>query len=101
MTNQELRTLATVGVRERIATMQAELAVYHEEWPELFLTVPHLLKTNGHNGNGHQPAPMPPAATTDAAPVRRRTMSKRARMAMSAAQKARWAKHRAKKRANA
>lgn len=104
MTNEEIHVLAAAGLRERIATMQAELAVYHETFPELFhgSTPPQLL-------NGHRPAvaAAPPAnarsrsITFDvaAAPVkRRRKMSRKARAAISAAQKARWAKHKAKRR---
>lgn len=61
MTNEELRQLAAIGVRERVQTIQAELSMYHEEWPELFAsaTAPHLLKVST---NGHGPAPARRAA---------------------------------------
>jgi hypothetical protein len=77
MTNEELHVLAAAGLRERIATMQAELTVYHEEFPELFVsaTPPQLLKAHA-NGNGHGPDWIAPAAipmNEPAAPARRRS----------------------------
>lgn len=94
MTNEELRELAAAGVSQRIHAIEQQLATYHQEWPELFIspTPPILLKIHA---NGHQPAAA--AAPAAAAPVkrRRRKMSRQARAAISAAQKARWAKQRA------
>jgi hypothetical protein len=55
MTKDELHTLAAAGVAGRVGEIEKELASYHREWPELFLspTVPQLLKapvkTNGHD----------------------------------------------------
>ena len=104
MTNEELRTLAAIGVPQRILEMEHELKTYYREWPHLFVRAPELLAalaTQPSNGNGHKPAvAAPPDVTTEAtAPPkrRRRKMSRKARAAISAAQKARWAK--AKKRA--
>lgn len=99
MTNDELRTLAAIAVPQRIQAMAHELTTYYREWPHLFHTPPQL---SAGLLNGHKPAAAAPA-TTDAAPVRRRRkMSRKARMAISAAQKARWAKQRTtKKRAAA
>ncbi len=110
MTNEELRELAAAGVSLRIHTIEQQLATYHKEWPELFAspTPPQLLKVptngngnNGNNGNGHRPAAAPPAATEPAPVRRRRRMSRQARAAISAAQKARWAKVKTTKRVRA
>lgn len=43
MTNEQLHELAATGVTLRIQAMEAELATYHKEWPELFRTAPTLL----------------------------------------------------------
>lgn len=58
MTKDELHVFAAAGVAQKIATMEQELATYHKEWPELFLspTAPQLLKAPTKNGsNGHWP----------------------------------------------
>lgn len=110
ITNEELRELAAAGVSQRIHAIEQQLAKYHKGWPELFrsATAPQLLK--GHaNGNGHGAGPdwiAPPAVPMNepAAPRvkrRRRKMSREARAAISAAQKARWAKQKAGKRRGA
>lgn len=62
MTKEELHQFAAAGVAQKMQSIERELAVYHKEWPELFLsaTPPQLLKVglkNGNgNGNGHWPA---------------------------------------------
>lgn len=57
MTNAELHELAAAGVTQRIHAIEAELAIYHKEWPELFLTAPsRLLKAGTPNSNGAGPA---------------------------------------------
>ncbi len=58
MTRDELHAYAAAGVAAKIATMERELATFHKEWPELFLsaTAPQLLKAATKNGsNGHWP----------------------------------------------
>jgi hypothetical protein len=74
MTNEELRQLAAIGVRERVQTIQAELSMYHEEWPELFqsATAPPLLKVST---NGHGPAPSKRASSWT--PARRAAQAQR------------------------
>lgn len=65
MTNEQLHELAAAGVTQRIQAIEAELATYHQEWPELFLTAPsRLLKAGTPSSNGHRPAapPIAPAA---------------------------------------
>lgn len=46
MTNAELRELAAIGVTRTVAEMERLLAMYHEDWPELFLSSspPQLLR---------------------------------------------------------
>jgi len=114
MTNEELHELAAAGVSQRIHAIEQQLATYHRGWPELFAspTPPQLLKIpmngNGASGNGHKPAAAAPPTTAGsvfdappAMPRRRRKMSRKARAAISAAQKARWAKQKASKRRGA
>jgi len=58
MNTTELKALATAGVAVRIQQIEKELATYHREWPDLFLspTAPQLLKAEPKaNGNGHFP----------------------------------------------
>jgi hypothetical protein len=58
MTKEELHALAAPGVAQKVAAIEQELATYHKEWPELFLspTPPQLLKARQRrNGNGHWP----------------------------------------------
>jgi hypothetical protein len=54
----ELRTLATAGISMRVKEIEKELAVYHEGWPELFLssTVPQILKAE-QSKNEHSSIP--------------------------------------------
>jgi hypothetical protein len=54
MTKEELHTFAAAGVAQRVGAIEQELAEYHKEWPDLFLspTAPQLLRTTV-NGNGH------------------------------------------------
>jgi hypothetical protein len=69
MNKHQIRVLAEAGVRPRIEAIERELALYHKEWPEIFLTptAPQLLKAkrrNGHeNGNGHWPPVLAPEET--------------------------------------
>jgi hypothetical protein len=99
MTKEELHSFAAAGVAQKLATMERELAGYHKEWPELFLspTPPQLLKAPAKNGtNGHWP-PLTSAEKMSAAkkaswtPERRalqaRLMKKRSK-AMHAARRA-------------
>jgi hypothetical protein len=94
MTNEQLHELAAPGVTQRIHAIEAELASYHKEWPELFLTAPpRLLKagTPSSNGNGHRPAAPPivaPAAgdgrTSSWTPERRAKHARAIRRALRA-----------------
>ena len=73
MTREELHTFARAGVAQKIAGIERELATYHKEWPDLFMsaTPPQLLKPELKNGtgNGHAPIlpPRPGHATSRAA----------------------------------
>lgn len=66
MTREELHTFAAAGVAQKIAGIERELATYHKEWPELFISVtaPQLLKPalkTGISSNGHGPTTIAPA----------------------------------------
>jgi hypothetical protein len=58
MTKDQLTKFAEAGVALKIAEIERELAEYHHQWPQLFLsaTPPQLLKVPARaNGNGHWP----------------------------------------------
>lgn len=74
MTKEELRELATWGVRKRLQDIEQQLAVYHAEFPELFVseTKPVLLRAEPREDGkewGLTPKPPPKGApqpsTTD------------------------------------
>jgi len=79
MTREELHTFAAAGIALKLVAIERELAAFHKEWPELFLspTAPQLLKAPTKNGsNGHWPpiAPTPDRAAAISAtwtPARR------------------------------
>jgi len=67
-TKEQLLGLAQAGAAQRLAAIEAELANYHKEWPQLFLsaTPPQLLKLPLKNGtNGHAPKTSAPTTTLD------------------------------------
>jgi hypothetical protein len=86
MTREELHTFAAAGVAQKIATIERELAVYHKEWPELFLsaTVPQLLKPvlkNGHSSNGTHAAIDAPPSSKQSKQIASWTPARRAKQA--------------------
>jgi hypothetical protein len=105
ITQDVLHTLAAIGVPQRLQAMEQELTAYYAEWPHLFHAPPTIAGlVNGHGPNGNSNGHGTPAAAAPPTPAeglvtpkRRRKMSRKARAAISKAQKARWAKQ---KRAN-
>jgi hypothetical protein len=83
---ERTRELLIKGARVEYAELEAQLHELRAEFPE-------LATSNGHsNGNGHRVIAAAPSGVVG--PVRRRRkMSKKARLAISAAQKLRWSKH--------
>jgi hypothetical protein len=79
MNKAELHAFAAAGVAQKVAAIEQELAIYHREWPEMFLspTAPQLLKAPLRNGNGtgHWPIvatkPAPETAGDDAVTIER------------------------------
>lgn len=80
----EMRELARIGAEVRIKELEAEIAAIRRAFPAAAPTRGRPAR-NGNGGND--------SAEPDA-PKRRRKMSAAARKAISAAQKARWAKQR-------
>jgi hypothetical protein len=78
----DMRALAGIGAKVRIAELEAEIAALRKEFPGTRAT-----RTVAGNDAG-EPKP---------AGRKRRKMSAKARAAISAAQKARWAKQKAGK----
>ena len=74
-----LHALAALGAKMRVQELKAELAHLYQSFPSL-RTVARAAVA---------------AVTPDAAPRKKRTMSRKARAAISRAQKARWAKQKA------
>lgn len=56
MTKEELHSFAEAGIAQRLSAIEKELAVYHKEWPGLFIsaTAPQLLKATPKNGSNGQ-----------------------------------------------
>lgn len=103
MTREELHTFAAAGIALKLVAIERELAAFHKEWPELFLspTAPQLLKAPTKNGsNGHWPpiAPAPDRAPAKPhggvwTPARRAAQARRIKSRMKAMQAAKLAKH--------
>jgi hypothetical protein len=88
MNKSELVQYARLGAVQRLRDLQAEMAAIQQTFPDLVGNRGRLIKQRtGTNGI---------SATATSAPIRkRRTMSAKARAAISKAQKARWAKQKA------
>jgi hypothetical protein len=106
----DIPSLARLGAQQRYQEIEAELASLRKHFPDLGGAVEVRKKakrgrpakskraTNGHTIGQSLGGVVPVTVTQE--PVRKkRTMSAKARKAIAAAQKARWAKHNAEKAA--
>jgi hypothetical protein len=94
LTKAMLQQLAEAGVRQRVADLERELAVYHKVWPDVFIspTAPQLLKAQPKSGstNGHWPVTTFTKTKTKTTTKHAASWSPERRAAASKEVKARW-----------
>jgi len=95
LTKERLQQLAEAGVRNRVADLEMELAVYHKVWPDVFIsaTAPVLLKAMPKSeSNGHWPVTTFTKTTKESKASKHRASSwtPKRRAKQSQLTKARW-----------